>query len=410
LTARPDPAARSSENAVTAAAPRRRLWAECFRASLFLGLTSFGGPAAHAAYFERLYVQKLGWLNAAAFAQIMALCHLLPGPASSQMNFLIGWIRGGAVGAVLSFTAFTLPSALLMLAAAVYAQAIGGVDVLVHGLKLLAAVVVAQAVLSMGQRLCPDWRRRIAAAVVALICALFGGIYIQIGIILLGALFGLWFLPRQGLDDAAPLPNVIGQNTALRAVSIFVLLLVALPVFTGMGGVQGAAPLAEVFYRSGALVFGGGHVVLPLLYDALPAAREQMMLFYGLAQVLPGPLFTVAAALGYALFPVAPVAGAAVALGFIFLPGLLLAVGGYYFWQRITQSPRLLGVIAGVNAAVVGILAGALIDPVLTGALQGWMDAAFVLICITITVWKKLPVAAVMVICAVYALASGFAA
>jgi len=383
--------------------------AACFRSSLWLGLTSFGGPVAHIGYFERAYVQRLRWLDAAGFAQIAALCQVLPGPASSQMNFLIGWRRGGALGALLSFMAFTFPSALLMVAAAAYAGALGGMDTLVHALKLVAAVIVAQAVLSMARTLCPDLARRILAAICAVICALAGGLYVQLGVIFIGGVFGLLHRPRVGAaaETADSLPPMIAQKTAWRALALFVLLLAALPAFAALTGHQGVLPLADVFYRSGALVFGGGHVVLPLLYDALPAARDNIVLFYGLAQALPGPLFTIAAALGYTLFSAAPWAGALLALGFIFLPGLLIAVAGYYFWQKMLAMPRLLAALSGISAAVVGILAGALIDPVLTGAIRGWADALFILACFSLAVWKKLPAVAVIVLCGAYALLTG---
>jgi len=387
------------------------LWWECFRSSLWLGLTSFGGPIAHIGYFERAYVRRLGWLDAACFAQITALCQILPGPASSQMNFLIGWLRGGAFGAVLSFIAFTLPSALLMIAAAAYAGALGGMETLVHALKLVAAVIVAQAVLSMARTLCPDLPRRLLAAFVAAVCALAGGIYIQLGVIALGGIFGLLRGRRTVAEtavDVPALPPVVSQKAGWRALVLFILLLGALPLFALLTGAQGILPIAEVFYRSGALVFGGGHVVLPLLYDALPAARDDMILFYGLAQALPGPLFAIAAALGYTLFSVAPWAGAFTALGFIFLPGLLAAVAGYYFWQKIVAAPKLLAAISGISAAVVGILGGALVDPVLTGAIRSVPDAAFILACFALAVWKKLPAPAVMVLCGCYALLQGF--
>lgn len=383
---------------------------ECFRTSLWLGLTSFGGPVAHIGYFEQTYVRRLGWLDAACFAQIAALCQVLPGPASSQMNFLIGWLRGGAAGAALSFIAFTLPSALLMIAAAAYAAALGGMETLVHALKLVAAVIVAQAVLSMVRTLCPDFARRLLAAFVAAICAISGGIYIQLGAIALGAIFGL-LRSRGGdapIDTGTPLlPPVISQRAGWRALVLFALLLAVLPLFAMLTGMQGILPLAEVFYRSGALVFGGGHVVLPLLYDALPAARDDMIVFYGLAQALPGPLFTIAAALGYTLFSAAPWAGAFTALGFIFLPGLLAAVAGYYFWQKIVAMPRLLTAISGISAAVAGILGGALVDPVLTGAIRSVPDAVFILACFALAVWKKLPAPAVMALCGGYALLQG---
>ncbi|HRJ66430.1 MAG TPA: chromate efflux transporter [Alphaproteobacteria bacterium] len=381
---------------------------ECLRVSLVLGLTSFGGPAAHIGYFEKNYVTRRGWLSAAQFAQLTALCQLLPGPASSQMNFLVGWLRAGLAGAVFSFIGFTLPSVILMLLVALYAQQLSGLPALVSAMKLVAAVIVVQAVWSMARRLCPDLPRRFVAVASTAACALMGGIYVQIAVMAAGAVATAWRPPAQAAaQDETPLPNAVSAGAAWRALRVFILLLLVLPVFSAVFGTQGVAAIADVFYRSGALVFGGGHVVLPLLHDALPALRQDMMLYYGFAQGLPGPLFSIAAALGYALLPAAPWAGAAVATGFIFLPGLLLAIAGYYFWQRILSMPRLLGALSGLSAAVVGILAGTLIDPVLTGAIHRIEDAVFIIVCFALAQWKNLPAPVVMVLCAGYVLAMG---
>lgn len=414
---------------------------ECFRVSLLLGLTSFGGPVAHIGYFEKNYVQRRGWVSAAQFAQLTALCQLLPGPASSQMNFLIGWMRAGAAGACLSFLGFTLPSVLLMLAVAVFAQQLAGFAAVVTTMKLVAAVIVAQAVWSMARRLCPDARRRIVAALSTVACALAGGIYVQMAVMALGAIAGSWRTkpaPDTTSADAA-LPSVISGAAAWRALRVFVLLLVALPVLAfalgaGQGDTVSPAAMADVFYRSGALVFGGGHVVLPLLHDALAPLRQDIMvyydsaqgvpgthdalaplqqdiiMYYGFAQGLPGPLFAIAAALGYALLPSSPLMGAALAVSFIFLPGFLVAISGYYFWQRLLAMPRLMAALSGLSAAVVGILAGTLIDPVLTGAIHHVQDAVFITACFALAQWKNIPAPAVMALCALYVWAGGLLA
>lgn len=390
---------------------------QCFRVSLLLGLTSFGGPVAHIGYFEKNYVQRRGWVSAAQFAQLTALCQLLPGPASSQMNFLIGWMRGGAAGACLSFLGFTLPSVLLMLAVAVFAHQLTGFAAVVTMMKLVAAVIVAQAVWSMARRLCPDARRRIVATLSTVACALMGGIYVQMAVMALGAIAGSWrakTAPDTPSADAA-LPSVISGAAAWRALRVFALLLVALPVLVfaigaGQGDTVSPAAMADVFYRSGALVFGGGHVVLPLLHDALPPLRQDIMMYYGFAQGLPGPLFAIAAALGYALLPSSPLMGAALAVIFIFLPGFLVAISGYYFWQRLLAMPRLMAALSGLSAAVVGILAGTLIDPVLTGAIHHVQDAIFIAACFALAQWKNIPAPAVMVLCALYVWAGGLLA
>ena len=375
----------------------------CFRESLFLGLTSFGGPAAHIGYFENRYVRRLGWIDSSAFAQLAALCQVLPGPASSQMNFLIGWIRAGGMGALLSFIGFTLPSVVLMILAAHYAAALGGIETLVFGMKVTAAVIVAQAVWSMARKLCTTLPYALFALLAAGFCALFGGLHVQLAVIFCGGLVGYFCKKSAGDMTASPLPPVVSAAAAWRALRLFIILLVVLPLAAGWLADVGPAAIADVFYRTGALVFGGGHVVLPLIHDSIPAAREDLMLYYGLAQALPGPLFSIAASVGYSLLPTSPFAGAALATGFIFLPGLLVALAGYYFWQKILALPRLLAAISGIGAATVGLLGGALVDPVLTGAVRGWPDAVFIAVCFALAQWKKLPAPLVIVLSLVYA-------
>lgn len=379
---------------------------ECFMLSLRLGLTSFGGPIAHLGYFERAYVQQRAWLSADNFAALVALAQALPGPASSQVNFLIGLQRAGFAGALLSFLGFTLPSALIMFAAVWWMQAAVPPAFLLHGLKLAAAVIVAQAVWHMAPRLCPDWPRRMIGFVVFMIMLLFGGMLVQLLALLLGVIGGIVFCRHVSLPPA-PLTCGVSARAALRCAVIFVLLLTALPVMVEMrlGGADIA--LADTFYRAGALVFGGGHVVLPLLHATAGLENDAFMAIYGIAQALPGPLFAIAAGLGAQMLPAVPALGAALALGFIFLPGFLAAVAGFYYWQKIAASARTAAGLAGVNAAVVGLLAAAFVYPVLSSAYQTAFDFVFVVAGFVLLQKYKLPPLVIVVTAVVYALAMG---
>lgn len=379
---------------------------ECFRVSLRLGLTSFGGPVAHLGYFEQLYVRQKNWLTAEEYASLVALCQALPGPASSQVNFLIGLQRAGFAGALLSFIGFTLPSALLMLAAVQAMTFAAPPDALLHGLKLAAAVIVAQAVWSMAPKLCPDGTRRILAGIVFAVTLMFGGISTQLGVLVFGALGGMW-LCRGAVLPQGMAAAVVTPRAALRCLLVFALLLVALPFMTG--GLQSGTPmaLADTFYRAGALVFGGGHVVLPLLYETSGLGSGTFMTIYGAAQVLPGPLFAIAAGLGAAILPQAPMTGGALALGFIFLPGFLVAIAGFHYWQTLSALPRAAGALAGVNAAVVGLLASALIHPVLSSAFMSFYDLGFILTAFIILQKFKLPPLPVVLAAVCYAFVAG---
>lgn len=376
---------------------------DCFLVSLRLGLTSFGGPIAHLGYFERAFVQQRRWLSPESYAGIVGLCQALPGPASSQVNFLVGVQRAGLSGGVLSFLGFTLPSALVMLLAALYLDQLAAQPFLLHGLKLAAAVVVAQAVWHMALRLCTDHIRRILAAVVLMITLFFGGMLTQIGVLCLGALAG-WFLLRRASLPAFETVTGLSPRLALRCLIVAALLLIALPVLAAMklGGAH--VLLADTFYRAGALVFGGGHVVLPLLHATAGIANESFMALYGVAQALPGPLFAIAAGLGAAMLPAAPVTGAVLALFFIFLPGILFALAGFYYWQHIAQNHKAAGALAGVNAAVVGLLASAFVYPVMTSAYTSWPDLVWVAAGFALLQKYHLPPIVVVALSVVFAL------
>ena len=351
------------------------------RTSLYLGLTSFGGPVAHLGYFERTYVRQLGWIGSEDFAGLIALSQALPGPSSSQVGFLIGLHRAGSLGAVAAWIGFTLPSALLLYACArLSTHAQGPVALAVaHGLGLTAVAVVAQALLGMARRLCPDMRTGSLALASAATLLFFGSSATQLAVLAGGAAAGIVFVRPTG-EAKAPLGTPMSLRAGTLAAASFVVLLVALPVLSALYP-RGYLALAEVFYRAGALVFGGGHVVLPLLRDALVPqgwiSDDGFLTGYGLAQAVPGPLFSVAAYLGAAnAWTPAPALAATVAVVSVFLPGLLLAVAGVALWGRMMRFAAPRAALAGVNAAVVGILAAALYDPLWTTAIHGGPDAA----------------------------------
>lgn len=365
---------------------------------LKLGLTSFGGPIAHLGYFRDEFVARRRWIDEAGYADLVALCQFLPGPASSQVGFALGLMRAGPLGALAAWTGFTLPSALLMLGFASASAALSapvGVAI-VHGLKLVAVAIVAQAVLGMARSLAPD-RTRAAIAVggVALV-VLVGGLAGQLGAIAIGALGGLWLCRGAALASGGPSAFRVSPGAAGLCLVSFVAVLLLAPMLSAATGSQGIA-LFDAFYRSGALVFGGGHVVLPLLQAALVPrgwiGEDAFLAGYGAAQAVPGPLFTLAAYLGAAVGPEphGP-SGAAIALVAVFLPGLLILVAALPVWNRIRLKPGMQGALRGTNAAVVGILAAALYDPVWSSAVHGTKDFLVVLIgFVALVAWRAPP-------------------
>ncbi|RYH09747.1 chromate efflux transporter [Tropicimonas sp. IMCC6043] len=374
---------------------------EVFAAFLMLGLTSFGGPIAHLGYFRTEFVTRRGWLDERGFADLVALCQFLPGPASSQVGFAIGLMRAGPLGAAAAFAAFTLPSALLMIAFALSSAALDGSvgHGVVSGLKIVAVAIVAQAVLGMARALCPDRERAaIAVLAVAMLAALPGALG-MIGAILAGALAGFALGRGETAGRENGLPPPLSRRGALACLAGFAALLLALPVLAGL--TQGLA-LFDAFYRAAALVFGGGHVVLPLLESEVVRpgwiSAEDFLVGYGAAQAMPGPLFSFAAYLG-ALGP-APngLAGAAIALAAIFLPGFLLLLAVLPFWDALRRRRDAQSALQGANAAVVGILGAALYDPVFTAGIGDMADFALALACFVLLVaWKAPPWVAVLV-------------
>jgi len=370
--------------------------AEVFSAFLKLGLTSFGGPVAHLGYFRDELVTRRQWLSDGAYADLVALCQFLPGPASSQVGFALGMMRAGWLGALAAFVAFTLPSALILIAFALTAAQIAGPVGLgaLHGLKIIAVAIVAQAVWGMARSLCPDRERASIAVAAVVVLTVVPGALGMLGAIGLGAVSGLILGRGAERPVGGHVTMPVRPRQAGLALAVFLALLVGLPLVAG--GSQTLAVL-DSFYRAGALVFGGGHVVLPLLQAEVVqpgwVSPDAFLAGYGAAQAMPGPLFTFAAYLGAVLGP-APNggAGAALALVAVFLPGFLLLIGVLPFWDRFRSKARAQSLMQGANAAVVGILGAALYAPVFTSAIGTMSDFALALICfVLLTAWRVPP-------------------
>ncbi len=383
---------------------RRATAGDVFRTALRLGLTSFGGPIAHLGYFERTYVRRLQWLTSAEYAGLMAVCQMLPGPTSSQVGFLVGLRKAGLRGGLAAWAGFTLPSALLMYAFAVLTPRADSalMGPVLHGLMLTAVAVVAQAVWSMARSLCPDWQRATLAVLSGTLLLLFASASMQLAVMLLGAIGG-WVLCK-GMRSPELQPGTDPKPTAATTALLVYVVLLALLMMLAPLDPHGPIALAAVFYRAGALVFGGGHVVLPLLRQELVPdgwiAEDSFLAGYGLAQGMPGPLFTVAAYLGAASAPVhASLVWAGIALVAIFLPGLLLASGGLSLLTLLTRHPGARAALAGINASVVGILGAALYNPIWRGGVRDGSDAAMAVVAFSLLQWRRWPPLAIVALC-----------
>jgi chromate transporter len=346
---------------------------------LRLGCTSFGGPVAHIGYFRAEFVERRRWLPETSFADLIALCQFMPGPASSQLGMSIGLLRAGPPGMFAAWVGFTLPSALLMLAFAYGVHALGDVSnaAWVKGLKLVAVAVVAQAVWAMARSLAPDRPRATLAVAAALIALSVPSSLGQIAAIGFGAAVGLILLPKPAADavpEHAALGIAVPRGIALLAIALFFALLILLPPIAADSGSQ-SLRLFQAFYRAGALVFGGGHVVLPLLQSAVVpngwVSNDAFLAGYGAAQAVPGPLFTFAAYIGAAMIPPPNgVAGGVLGLVAIFAPSFLLVIGLLPFWDKLRRGQSMQAALRGVNAAVVGVLLAALYTPVWTAGVH----------------------------------------
>ena len=364
---------------------------DVFRVFLRLGLTSFGGPTAHLGFFHDEFVTRRRWLDAATWADLVALCQFMPGPASSQAGLAIGYLRAGWAGAAMAWIGFTAPSAAIMILFALgLASGWGGEAAWLHALKLVAVAVVAQATWTMGRSLWTDRRRTAIGLVAAILLLAFPVPAMQLAVIAAGALAGRWLLEAEGAraggraaGDESSVAGRGRRRTGALLLGVFAVSIVGLPLVVAAGAPPGLE-VVDSFYRAGALVFGGGHVVLPLLeaevVDPGWVSRDTFLAGYGAAQALPGPLFTIAAFLGANLpgFE-SPMTGALVALVAIFAPSFLLVPGLLPFWGELRGRRGARSALAGVNAAVVGLLLAALHDPVFTGSVRGAEDFAWVL-------------------------------
>jgi chromate transporter len=380
---------------------------EVFLAFLKLGLTSFGGPIAHLGYFRNELVLRRAWIDEAGFADIVALCQFLPGPASSQTGFALGLLRGGTLGALAAWTAFTLPSAILLVAFAYGASAFAGPpgQGVIHGLKVVAVAVVAQAVWGMARSLAPDRERASIALMAVLVVVFAGGSLGQITAIAIGAAAGLGLCRGGPATTTGHLSFPVARWVGAACLIAFFVLLVFLPIAADAMRMQGLE-LFNAFYRAGALVFGGGHVVLPLLQTQVVqpgwVTNDVFLAGYGAAQAVPGPLFTFAAYLGAVMRPEPNgVIGAAIALIGVFLPGLLLVIGALPFWDALRTRPAAQAAMRGANAAVVGVLGAALYNPVWTSAILTPFDFALALAgFVLLTAWKLPPWIVVLMLAA----------
>ena len=378
------------------AQPDRSPWA-VFLIFLRLGLTSFGGPIAHLGYFRDEFVMRRQWLTDRSYADLVALCQFLPGPASSQVGIAIGLYRSGYAGALAAWAGFTLPSAIALILFALGTASYGDAmpPGVLHGLKVVAVAVVAQAVWGMARNLCPDAPRITIMAAATCFVLLVPSALAQVGVIAAAAVIGLLlFKPQQG-PAHDPMPISIGRRVGLLWLTLFFALLIGLPLMAAMFPNQ-TLSMVDAFYRAGSLVFGGGHVVLPLLQaEIVPSgwvSNDAFLAGYGAAQAVPGPLFTFAAFLGASMNQ-GPSGwlGGVICLLTIFAPSFLLVVGVLPFWERLRRNTRTQAALLGINAAVVGLLLAALYQPVWTSAIHAPQDFGLALVALVALMFWKLP-------------------
>jgi chromate transporter len=365
---------------------------EILLVSTRLGLTSFGGPIAHLGYFHDEYIRKRKWIDEKSYADLVAVCQFLPGPASSQVGIGIGVLRGGLIGGIMAFIGFTLPSvfALILFAWFLHEMNIGNAG-WIHGLKIVAVAVVAQAILGMAQKLTPDLKRKALALFALVGTLLWQTAFTQVGVIVVSAIFGFFLYKQHIENDELKIQFPISRGFGVTCLSLFFGLLILLPILREVTSLSWIA-MFDSFYRSGSLVFGGGHVVLPLLErEFVPTgwlSKEAFLAGYGAAQAVPGPLFTFAAYLGTVM---KGWQGGLLATVAIFLPAFLLILGTLPFWDSLRHNPKIKGALMGVNAAVVGILIAAFYNPIWTSSILVPIDFAFAAILFSMLVYWKLP-------------------
>ncbi|MBE1556794.1 chromate transporter [Sporosarcina limicola] len=365
---------------------------EILLVSTRLGLTSFGGPTAHLGYFHEEYVRRRKWMDEKSYADLVALAQFLPGPASSQVGIGIGVMRAGVVGGIISFIGFTLPSVVVLI---LFALLFKGSDIgnagWIHGLKIVAVAIVAHAILGMAKNLTPDLKRKTIALFALLTTLLWQTAFTQVGVILLAAFLGFHLYKQHQENEEVSSQFPIAKSVSAICLLLFFGLLFILPVTREVTGLYWVA-LFDSFYRSGSLVFGGGHVVLPLLEQEFVStgwiSEESFLAGYGAAQAVPGPLFTFATYLGASM---KGWQGGLIATIAVFLPAFLLILGTLPFWDSLRNNPKIKGAIMGVNAAVVGILISAFYNPIWTSSILAPMDFALVVILFSMLVYWKLP-------------------
>lgn len=365
---------------------------EILMVSTKLGLTSFGGPVAHLGYFHDEYIRRRKWMDERSYADLVALCQFLPGPASSQVGIGIGVMRAGVLGGIVSFLGFTLPSVIALMILALFVQGLDLSDAgWIHGLKIVAAVVVAHAILGMAQKLTPDLKRKAVALLALVVTLLWQTTFTQVGVILLSAIIGFLIFRHQEDESEGRTAFPISRGLGIVCIVLFFGLLLLLPLLSEVTSSRWIA-MFDRFYRSGALVFGGGHVVLPLLErEFVPAgwlSEEAFLAGYGAAQAVPGPLFTFAAYLGAVMNGWV---GGLIATFAIFLPAFLLILGTLPFWDNLRRNPKVKGALLGVNAAVVGILISAFYQPIWMSSILAPIDFALAAVLFSMLVYWKLP-------------------
>ena len=371
-----------------------QIWLEILIVSTRLGFTSFGGPTAHLGYFHEEYIRRRKWMDEKSYADLVALCQFLPGPASSQVGIGLGVIRGGIIGGIISFLGFTLPSVIALIIFATALQTFGIEDAgWIDGLKIVAVVVVAHAILGMAKNLTPDTKRKTIALFALVVTLLWQTAYTQMGTILLAGFVG-YLLYREEANKGE-ITNVklfpISKKLGYFCLILFFGLLILLPILSSYSSSQWIT-MFDSFYRSGSLVFGGGHVVLPLLeQEFVPTgwlSEEEFLAGYGAAQAVPGPLFTFATYIGAVI---AGWQGGLFATFAIFLPAFLLILGTLPFWDALRNNPKVKGALMGVNASVVGILFSALYNPIWTSSIYETIDFVLAAVLYSMLVYWKLP-------------------
>ncbi|MGE7770465.1 chromate transporter [Viridibacillus arvi] len=365
---------------------------ELLLVSTKLGFTSFGGPVAHLGYFHDEYIRRRKWMDEKSYADLVTLCQFLPGPASSQVGIGIGVMRAGVLGGIISFIGFTLPSVIVLI---LFALVLQGSDIAdagwIHGLKIVAVAVVAHAILGMAQKLAPDLKRKALVLFALAGTLLWQSAFNQVGIIVLSAIIGFILYKQHTEIEEAKTYFPISRSVGVLCLTLFFGLLIFLPILrevTSLSWIE----MFDSFYRSGSLVFGGGHVILPLLENEFVptgwVSEETFLAGYGATQAVPGPLFTFAAYLGTVMNGWQ---GGVLATIAIFLPAFLLILGTLPFWDSLRRNPKIKGALMGVNAAVVGILIAALYHPIWTSSILAPLDFAFAAILFSMLVYWKLP-------------------